>query len=104
MNGPLAVRLSALAAAVAVLVLGAPPPASAQCAASTYHGGLPLWTGTCPEGVAGGASVAAVALAVLAAGGWLARAWSRGRDRADADLALLDEVFDSTPHMETGAE
>ncbi|KOU55071.1 hypothetical protein ADK57_45875 [Streptomyces sp. MMG1533] len=93
MIGPRTVRLSALAAASALLVLGTPSPASAQCAAPTYHGGLPLRVGQCPEGVAGGAAAGVWALLVLAAGLWLASALSRSRTTTDADLAAIDEVF-----------
>lgn len=43
------VRLFALVAAVALLVLGSPSSASAQCVAPTYNGGLPVRAGSCPE-------------------------------------------------------
>ncbi|MER5938832.1 hypothetical protein ABT121_16095 [Streptomyces sp. NPDC001928] len=93
MTGPRIARLSALASATATLVLGTPSPASAECAAPTYHGGLPLHVGECPEAVAGGASAGVWALLILAAGLWLAWALSRSRAATDADLATIDEVF-----------
>ncbi|GAA1317207.1 hypothetical protein GCM10009647_046890 [Streptomyces sanglieri] len=82
-----------MAAATAALVLGAPSPASAECAAPTYHGGLPLRVGECPEAVAGGAAAGVWALLILAVGLWLASALVRSRTTADADLGLIDEVF-----------
>ncbi|MDO0914956.1 hypothetical protein QQM39_30265 [Streptomyces sp. DT2A-34] len=93
MTGPRIARLSALATATATLVLGTPAPASAECAAPTYHGGLPLHVGECPEAVAGGASAGVWALLLLAAGVWLASALSRSRGGTDADLTVIDEVF-----------
>jgi hypothetical protein len=93
MNGTRTVRLSALAATTAILVLGTSSPASAECAAPTYHGGLPLRVGECPEAVAGGAAAGLWALLVLGAGFWLTFVLSRSRARTDADLAAIDEVF-----------
>jgi hypothetical protein len=92
-TGPRIARHSALAAATAILVLGTPSPASAQCAAPTYHGGLPLHIGECPEAIAGGAVAGAWALAVLTAGLWCAFACSRSRAETEADLAVIDEIF-----------
>ncbi|MEU6353126.1 hypothetical protein ABZ896_28015 [Streptomyces sp. NPDC047072] len=94
MTGSRIVRLSTLVAAAATLVLGTPSSASAQCAAPTYHGGLPLWIGTCPETVAGGASAAVWVLIVLTAGLWAARALARSDSGGTTDLQLIDRVFD----------
>lgn len=96
------VRLFALVAAVALLVLGSPSSASAQCVAPTYNGGLPVRAGSCPEGVAGGASGLAWAVVVLAVGVWVVRALSRSRSAADAELGLIDEVFGQEEQAESG--
>ncbi|WP_187284719.1 hypothetical protein [Streptomyces sp. uw30] len=101
MTGPRIARLSALVTATATLVLGTPSPASAECAAPTYHGGLPLHVGECPEAVAGGASAGVWALLLLAAGLWLASALSRSRAGTDADLATIDEVFSQERRADT---
>lgn len=97
MTGSRTVRLFALAAATAPLVLGTPSPASAQCAAPAYHGGVPLWIGECPEAVAGGASAAVWALVIVAAGLWIARALSRSDSGEATDLQLIDRVFEGEP-------
>ncbi|KPI06254.1 hypothetical protein OK074_4232 [Actinobacteria bacterium OK074] len=86
-------RLAALAAATVLLVLGTSAPASAQCAAPTYHGGLPVRVGACPEGVAGGASGGVWAVVVLAVGLWIAYARSRSGATTEADLGVIDAVF-----------
>ncbi|MEU7051390.1 hypothetical protein [Streptomyces eurythermus] len=104
MTGSRTGRLAALTAATATLVLGTPSLASAQCAAPTYHGGLPLRVGECPETVAGGASAGAVAFVVLAAVLGLARALSRGRATTDGDLTTIDEVFGDAEHGNAGEE
>ncbi|MFE7072254.1 hypothetical protein ACFU96_19445 [Streptomyces sp. NPDC057620] len=100
----LAIRMAALSAAVAFLLLGSPPSASAQCAAPTYHGGLPIRAGSCPEGVARGASGVVWAVAVTGAGVWLARAVARSRSSGDSDLALIDEVFGGEERSGDGEE
>ncbi|MFD9326132.1 hypothetical protein [Streptomyces sp. NPDC060065] len=97
-----AARLSTLVAAVALLVIGSPTSASAQCVAPTYNGGLPVRAGNCPEGVAGGASGLVWAVVVLAVGVWLVRALSRSRSAADAELGLIDEVFGQEERTEAG--
>ncbi|MFE9728613.1 hypothetical protein ACFYQ5_34840 [Streptomyces sp. NPDC005794] len=102
MIGHRIVRLSALTAATAALVIGAPSPASAECAAPTYHGGLPLRVGECPEAVAGGAAAGVWALLVLVAGLWLASALSRSRASTDADLRTVDRVFTNQGQTEDG--
>ncbi|MFJ9211807.1 hypothetical protein [Streptomyces sp. NPDC102264] len=91
-----------MAAAVTALVLGTPSPASAECAAPTYHGGLPLRVGECPEAVAGGAAAGVWVLLVLAAGLWLASALSRSRAATDADLETIDKVFTHEGQTEEG--
>lgn len=103
MTGPRIARLSALATAVATLVLGTSSPAAAECAAPTYHGGLPLHVGDCPEAVAGGAAAGVWVLLILAAGVWIASALSRSRGGTNADLAVIDEVFSQNPQV-TAAE
>ncbi|MER5360764.1 hypothetical protein [Streptomyces sp. NPDC002785] len=102
MIGTRIVRLSALAVATAALVLGAPSPASAECAAPTYHGGLPLRVGECPEAIASGAAAGVWALLVLVAGLWLASALSRSRASTDADLGTIDRVFTHEDQTEDG--
>lgn len=93
MTGSRAIRLLAWAAAVLVLVLGCPVPASAQCLPPAYHGDVPGAAGSCPQGAASGASAVVWAVAVLAVGLWLARAFSRSRATTEADLATTDAVF-----------
>jgi hypothetical protein len=101
MTGFPTVRLLPLITATAALVLGTSSPASAQCAAPTYHGGIPLWIGECPETVAGGASAAVWALAIAAAGLWITRALFRSDSGETTDLHLIDRVFEGEP---TGTE
>ncbi|MCZ4604971.1 hypothetical protein O3S80_14715 [Streptomyces sp. Lzd4kr] len=93
MNAPRLVRLSAAAAATLTLVLGSSSPASAECAAPTYHGGLPLRIGACPEAVAAGASAMVWAVLLLAAGLWIAHGLTRPDSRDASDLELIDRVF-----------
>lgn len=95
-------RLSTLAVAGAALVLGTSPPASAECAAPTYHGGLPLRVGECPEAVAGGAAAGAWYLLALVAGLWFASALSRSRASTDTDLGTMDRVFTHEDRTEDG--
>ncbi|MBT2384379.1 hypothetical protein [Streptomyces sp. ISL-11] len=99
-----AVRASALATATALLVLGAPATASAQCADPHYHGGRTFPGGSCPENVADAASGTVWAVLVLAAGLWIAVALSRHRSTTAADLAAIDEAFSrTTPGTATAA-
>jgi len=93
MTGSFAVRMITLTTATTALVLGTPSPASAQCAAPTYHGGIPLWIGECPETVAGGASAVVWAVGIAVAGAWIAYALSRPDPREAGDLELIDQVF-----------
>ncbi|GGZ21913.1 hypothetical protein CP967_33575 [Streptomyces nitrosporeus] len=93
MTGSPAVRLFTLTTATTALVLGATSPASAQCAAPTYHGGIPLWIGECPETVAGGASAVVWAVVIAVAVLWIARALSRPESPEAGDLELIDQVF-----------
>ncbi|MFF5157936.1 hypothetical protein ACFY3N_17070 [Streptomyces sp. NPDC000348] len=97
MTGSPAMRLFTPATATAALVLGTPSPASAQCAAPTYHGGIPLWIGECPEAVAGGASAVVWAVVIAVAGLWIARALSRSDHGETTDLRLIDRVFEGEP-------
>ncbi|MER6997219.1 hypothetical protein [Streptomyces sp. NPDC000410] len=97
------VRLSALATATALLVLGTPASASAQCSDPNYKGSRSFPGGSCPEYVANTSSAAVWALLVLAGGLWLAFAWSRSRDTTIADLAVVDAVFSDAATGETVA-
>ncbi|GAA2717056.1 MULTISPECIES: hypothetical protein [Streptomyces] len=91
-------RPAGLAVATALLVLGAPASASAQCADPNYRGTRTFPGGSCPTTVAGTASAGVWAVLVLAAALWLARLLTRSRSTTDADLAMLDAVF--TPSEE----
>ncbi|MEV4433029.1 hypothetical protein [Streptomyces sp. NPDC049585] len=94
-------RTSALAVATALLVLGAPASASAQCADPNYRGTRTFPGGSCPTTVAQTASAGVWAVLVLAAALGLAHLLSRSRSTTDADLAMLDAVF--SPSEEPGA-
>ncbi|MEV5884816.1 hypothetical protein AB0L74_19130 [Streptomyces sp. NPDC052020] len=96
--------LSALVSAAVLLVLASPSPASAQCAAPTYHGGMPVRVGACPETVAGGASLAVWAVVIGAAVLWVWRALLRSRPEVEEDLALIDDVFQEGERRHGGAD
>ncbi|MDT0449424.1 hypothetical protein [Streptomyces hesseae] len=98
-------RLSALAVAVPLLVLGTPAAASAQCSEPNYRGSRTFPGGSCPEQVADTASGVVWAVLVLAAALWVALALSRSRATTDADLALVDATFSHAATAEaTSAE
>ncbi|MGW1616600.1 hypothetical protein ACWCQZ_45685 [Streptomyces sp. NPDC002285] len=101
MNGSPLVRLSAVAAATVTLVVGTSAPASAECAAPTYHGGLPLRIGDCPEAVAAGASAVVWAVLLIAAGLWIAHGLTRPDSREASDLELIDRVFSHEQPIES---
>ncbi|MEU3461215.1 hypothetical protein ABZ721_14860 [Streptomyces sp. NPDC006733] len=94
---PLAVWSPLLAAAV---VLGAPDPAVAQCAAPNYRGGRSLPSGGCPTHAAATASATVWAVLALVGLAWLLLAIRRGRDVTDADLAVVDAGFAATAQQE----
>ncbi|OEJ23574.1 hypothetical protein AR457_02725 [Streptomyces agglomeratus] len=97
------VRLPALATATALLVLGAPASAVAQCSNPDYKGSRSFPGGACPEHVAGFASGAMWGLLALAAGLWLISALRRSRSETDTDLAAIDAVFGGALNEESAA-
>ncbi|MFF8280861.1 hypothetical protein ACF05T_33170 [Streptomyces lateritius] len=96
-------RLLALATATALLVLGAPASAAAQCSNPDYKGIRSFPGGACPQHVAGIASGVVWALLTLAAGLWLISALRRSRSETDTDLATIDAVFSDASNEESAA-
>ncbi|MFE2879364.1 hypothetical protein ACFXG6_25205 [Streptomyces roseus] len=101
-----AVRLTSLAAAAALLVLGSPSTAFAQCAEPNYRGSGAFPGPGCPAHAAGVASGVVWAVLAVVAGLWLVHALSRSRAGTTADLAVMDAVFsdrDATGTQGAGA-